>query len=166
MANALSTKSRSLPLVSEILQLLTDPAAPAVPGTALLRSRWGARAPERWRRSAPACNANATVVVRLRVEPSGAFRLGFQKVRARAEIEALLLREHGMRRLADWECEVSLDYDTETVRGRTYEVSVAHDSTRPEGLEEAVGRLTGDIGRLAERRRCFAEVDVVEGGNG
>jgi hypothetical protein len=108
----------------------------------------------------PHARATATVILALRVESESLVPLA--KVRARAAIEAMLAREHGMKRLADWETEISFDYDTETVRGRTYELTVGYDAWKPEGEIEALRRLVTRISTIAERCGAFAEADVRE----
>jgi hypothetical protein len=85
-----------------------------------------------------------TLTLWLRVENNSKFVWG--KKRARADIEAFHLRRYGMKKLSDWEYELTFSYRDDA------------------DLDRQVYDLLRDIDNEADFRHCFTEADVTEVG--
>ena len=70
------------------------------------------------------------------------------KKRARAYIEAFHLRRYGMKKLSEWEYELTFSYRDDA------------------DLDRQVHDLLREIDNQADVRHCFTEADVTENGTG
>ncbi len=85
-----------------------------------------------------------TVTLWLRVENNSRFVRG--KKRARENIEQLHLQQYGMKRLKDWEYELTFSYKDD------------------DDLDRQIYNLLRDISNEADLRYCFIEADMREKG--
>lgn len=85
-----------------------------------------------------------TVTLWLRVENNNKFVRG--KKRSREAIERFHLRRYGMKKLSDWEYELTFSYQDDA------------------DLDRQVYDLLRDIDNEADFRHCFTEADVMENG--
>ncbi|HYD63934.1 hypothetical protein [Azospirillum sp.] len=91
--------------------------------------------------------AKTTVTLWLRVERNNKFVRGKQRVRS--DIESLLARRYGMKRLDRGAYELTIEYD---------------DPPQGLGLDVEVDELIQEMAFLADLRNCFIETDVRENG--